>query len=42
VFISAWWVRYRGTSLVLTGFGFLLGQVILCLALWFGCCVYLP
>ena len=42
VFISAWRVRYRGTSLVLTGFGFLLGQVILCLALWFGCCVYLP
>lgn len=41
-FISAWKVRYRGRSLVLTGIGFLLGQVILCLALWFGCCVTLP
>lgn len=38
-FISAWRVRYRGRSLVLTGFGFLLGQIIVCLTLWFGTCM---
>jgi hypothetical protein len=37
-FVSAWKVRYRGRSLVLTSFGYLLGQIILCLGLWFGGC----
>ncbi len=38
VFILAWRVRYRGRGLVLTSIGYFLGQVILCLCLWFGCC----
>lgn len=39
VFVSAWKVRYRGRSLVLTSFGYVLGQIILCLGLWFGACM---
>ena len=38
-FIQAWRVRYHGRSLVLTSIGFLLGQIILCIGLWFGCCL---
>jgi hypothetical protein len=38
-FISAWKVRYRGRSLVLTSIGYVLGQIILCLGLWFGTCL---
>lgn len=38
-FAKALGVRYRGRSLVLTTIGFILGQIILCLALWFGCCL---
>lgn len=38
-FVSAWKVRYHGRSLVLTSIGYFLGQIILCLALWFGGCV---
>lgn len=37
-FILAWRVRYRGRTLVLTAIGYFLGQVILCLCVWFGCC----
>ena len=37
-FILAWRVRYRGRTLVLTAIGYFLGQVILCLCLWYGCC----
>lgn len=37
-FVSAWKVRYRGRSLVLTSIGYFLGQIILCLALWYGSC----
>lgn len=37
-FVSAWKVRYRGRSLVLTSIGYFLGQIILCLGLWFGGC----
>ncbi len=42
LFIRAWRVRYHGRSLVLTGIGFFLGQIILCLGLWFGCCMLMP
>jgi hypothetical protein len=38
-FSKALGVRYRGRSLVLTTIGFILGQIILCLGLWFGCCL---
>lgn len=38
-FINAWKVRYRGRSLVLTSIGYVLGQIILCLGLWFGTCL---
>lgn len=38
VFIRAWRVRYRGRGLVLTSIGYFLGEVILCLCVWFGCC----
>lgn len=38
-FIKAWGVRYRGRSLVLTSIGYVLGQIILCLGLWFGTCL---
>ncbi len=31
--------RYRGTSLVLLVFAFFFGQIIVCLALWFGSCL---
>lgn len=37
-FFSAWRVRYRGRSLILTSIGYFLGQIILCLGLWFGGC----
>lgn len=37
-FILAWRVRYRGRTLVLTAIGYFLGQIILCLCLWYGCC----
>jgi len=40
-FVVTWRVRYRGVSLVLTSIGYLLGQIILCLALWYGGCVIL-
>lgn len=39
LFISAWKVRYRGRSLVLTSIGYVLGQIVLCLGLWFGTCL---
>ncbi len=42
LFIRAWRVRYHGRSLVLTSIGFFLGQIILCLSLWFGCCMLIP
>lgn len=38
-FINAWKVRYRGRSLILTSIGYFLGQIILCLGLWFGACM---
>jgi hypothetical protein len=38
-FVQAWGVRYHGRSLVLTTLGYILGQIILCLAVWFGCCL---
>ena len=31
--------RYRGTSLVLLGWAYVIGQIIVCTALWFGTCV---
>ena len=31
--------RYRGRSLVFLNFAYFLGQIIVCLALWFGSCV---
>ncbi|MCH7226736.1 hypothetical protein [Haloferula sp. A504] len=37
-FILAWRVRYHGRTLVLTAIGYFLGQIILCLCLWYGCC----
>jgi len=37
-FILAWRVRYHGRTLVLTSIGYFLGQVILCLSLWYGSC----
>ena len=37
-FIRAWRVRYRGRTLVLTAIGYFLGEIILCLCLWYGCC----
>ncbi|BCX48043.1 hypothetical protein HAHE_19510 [Haloferula helveola] len=37
-FILAWRVRYHGRTLVLTSIGYFLGQIILCLCLWYGCC----
>lgn len=40
-FIVSWRVRYRGASLVLTSIGYLLGQIILCLALWYGGCMFI-
>lgn len=40
-FVSAWKVRYRGRSLVLTSIGYFLGQIILCLALWYGGCIFI-
>lgn len=39
IFVRAWRVRYRGQSLVLTSIGYVLGQIILCLGLWFGACM---
>jgi hypothetical protein len=39
LFVRAWGVRYSGRSLVLTTLGYILGQIILCLAVWFGCCL---
>lgn len=41
LFVPTWGVRYRGRSLVLTTIGYILGQIILCLVLWFGCCLTL-
>lgn len=38
-FTSAWRTRYRGRTLVLTSIGYFLGQIVLCLGLWFGCCL---
>lgn len=31
--------RYVGTSVSLTSIGYFLGQIIVCLALWFGACM---
>ncbi len=39
LFVRVWGVRYHGRSLVLTTLGYILGQVILCFAVWFGCCL---
>ena len=39
LFVRVWRVRYRGRSLVLTTIGYILGQIVLCLAVWFGCCL---
>jgi len=39
LFVRVWRVRYHGRSLVLTTLGYILGQIILCLAVWFGCCL---
>ena len=39
IFIRAMKVRFRGRSMALTGIGFFLGQLVVCLALWFGSCV---
>jgi hypothetical protein len=39
VFSPALGRRYRGTSLVLLVFAYVIGQVIICLALWFGSCL---
>ncbi|MBC8126323.1 MAG: hypothetical protein H8M99_04145 [Gloeobacteraceae cyanobacterium ES-bin-144] len=33
--------RYRGRSLVFLNFGFILGQMMVCLAVWFGSCLLL-
>jgi hypothetical protein len=38
-FIRAFRVRYHGRTLVLTAIGYFLGEVIVCLCLWFGSCV---
>ncbi|MEP4076591.1 hypothetical protein [Haloferula sp.] len=44
IFIRAWRVRSHGRGLVLTSIAYFLGQVIICLCVWFGCClvVYSP
>jgi cell division protein FtsW (lipid II flippase) len=39
LFVQVWRIRYRGRSLVLTTLGYILGQIVLCLAVWFGCCL---
>jgi hypothetical protein len=39
LFVRVWGVRYHGRSLVLTTIGYILGQIVLCLAVWFGCCL---
>ena len=38
-FVRVFRIRYRGRTLVLTSIGYFLGQVILCLCLWFGSCM---
>lgn len=38
-FLACLRVRYRGTSVTLLGWGYFLGQIILCLSLWFGTCL---
>ncbi|MCW1925825.1 hypothetical protein OKA05_24920 [Luteolibacter arcticus] len=42
LFVRAWGVRYRGRSLVLTTLGFMLGQIVLCMAVWVGFCLIFP
>jgi len=39
LFVRVWGIRYHGRSLVLTTLGYILGQIVLCLAVWFGCCL---
>lgn len=39
VFLEAVKRRFRGASLVFLYFAYLLGQAIICLALWFGTCL---
>jgi len=31
--------RYRGSSLVLVSFGYFIGELVICLAVWFGSCL---
>ncbi len=38
-FLACLRVRYRGSSVVLSGFGYFIGQVVICFAIWFGTCV---
>lgn len=38
-FLACLRIRYRGRSVTLLGWGFFLGQIILCLSLWFGACL---
>jgi hypothetical protein len=40
LFVRVWGVRYHGRSLVLTTIGYIIGQIVLCLAVWFGCCLF--
>ena len=38
-YLAAIRVRYRGRSVALLGWGFFLGQIIICLSVWFGTCL---
>ncbi|WP_035613088.1 hypothetical protein [Haloferula sp. BvORR071] len=38
-FLACLRVRYRGNSVVLSGFGYFIGQVVICFAVWFGTCL---
>ena len=39
LFLRTMKVRYRGRSMALLGFGFFIGQLVICFAVWFGACV---
>ena len=38
-FLACLRVRYQGRSVTLLGWGYFLGQIIVCLSIWFGTCL---
>lgn len=38
-FVACLRVRYHGRSVVLSGIGYFIGQVVICFAIWFGTCL---